>query len=409
MSDNVTVLTDPIMLDKTGLAIAAILADLNGQRAQGRVVSLDDTELLVNNVVDAQGAPAYVDDVTQYADYHITETGWYVFARIRNKYGLPVTGSTHVIGADGYIAAIGAEYIDVAVRFGVAGESRLVTIDWGEYTDKFVFRATDLALRNLDYRVTYYEYDLADYATWSYALTTDTTFALWKKYYTLEDGEYVLADVIYGDPVPADTYYVHSKIRLEGMPRNITYKFSEIIDAPVEVVLPDIADDGYGAWFEFKLLYYAQYSCTLIPPSDDVMIANNTVVNQTSGINVLDLHYNTTGGSKVWRFINTHTGYENTRALVGLEFVTPPAKSAYVAGETLDLTGAKLVATFSDGSRRNVTEANTDQSKVTYSPASGAALTAANDKVTATYRYMNGHTTLDKTLTATTPLTVTEV
>ena len=208
--------------------------------------------LLLRVKLEVDGAPYQPVD----ADFNLTETGWYVFARIRSKYGLSVTGSTHVIGADGYIATIGADHIDVAVRFGVAGESRLVTIDWGEYQDKFVFRATDLALRNLDYRVTYYEYDLADYATWSFALTTDTTFALWKKYYTLEDGEYVLADVIYGDPVPADTYYVHSKIRLEGMPRNITYKFSEIIDAPVEIVLPDIPDDGYGCWFEFKLLYY---------------------------------------------------------------------------------------------------------------------------------------------------------
>ena len=201
MPDNVNVLTDPVMLDRTGLAIAAILADLNGQRAQGRVVSLDDTELLVNNVVDAKGAPAYVDDVTQYADYHITDTGWYVFARIRNKYGLPVTGSTHIIGADGYIATIGADYIDVAVRFGVAGESRLVTIDWGEYLDKFIFRATDLALRNLDYRSTYYEYNIGNYATWTFALTADETFVRYKHYYTLEDGEYVPAEVVYGDPV----------------------------------------------------------------------------------------------------------------------------------------------------------------------------------------------------------------
>lgn len=412
MSDNVTVLTDPIMLDKTGLAIAAILADLNGQRAQGRVVSLDDTELLVNNVVDAQGAPKYVDDVTQYADYHITETGWYVFARIRNKYGMPVTGSTHVIGADGYIATIGAEYIDVAVRFGVAGESRLVTIDWGEYTDKFIFRATDLALRNLDYRSTYVEYDIGEYVTWSYALTTDETFVRYRQYFTLEDGEYKHADVIYGDPVPADTYYVHTLAHVEGMPRNITFMSAEIIDCPVEIVLPEIPEDGYGAWFEFRLRYDRQCSCTLIPPSDDVHITTDNLANHTAGINIIDLHYSFTGGNKSWSLISTHRSLNEYRHLVSLEFVEPPTKSAYVAGETLDLTGAKVVATFSDGSKHNVTTNETGNAATTrvtsYSPANGAALTTANDKVTCTFKYMEGHTVLQKTLTCTTPLTVTE-
>lgn len=407
-----SLVTRPPMLDDTGLAIAAYLADITGQRAQGRVVSLDDTELLVNNVVDAKGAPAYVDDVTQYADYNITETGWYVFARIRNKYGLPVTGSTHIVGADGYIAQIGADHIDVAVRFGVAGESRLVTIDWGEYTDKFIFRATDLALRNLDYRSTYVEYDIGEYVTWSYALTTDATFVRYRQYFTLEDGEYVKADVIYGDPVPADTYYVHTLAHFEGMPRNITYMSAEIIDCPVEIVLPEIPEDGYGAWFEFRLRYDRQCSCTLIPPSDDVHITTDNLANHTAGINIIDLHYSFTGGNKSWSLISTHRGLNEYRHLVGLEFVEPPTKSTYVAGETLDLTGAKVVATLSDGSRHNVTAENYVNSgavlrRTTFTPAAGAALTAGDTTLTATFEYMISHTVLEKTMTCTTPLTVT--
>ena len=45
-------------------------------------------------------------------------------------------------------------------------------------------------------------------------------------------------------------------------------------------------------------------------------------------------------------------------------------------------------------------------SKTTFTPAAGTALTTGNTTLTVTHRYMKGHETLEKTLTATIPLTV---
>ena len=42
--------------------------------------------------------------------------------------------------------------MDVAVRFDVAAQAKAVTVNWGTHSETFVFKATDLAVRNLDYR-----------------------------------------------------------------------------------------------------------------------------------------------------------------------------------------------------------------------------------------------------------------
>ena len=390
-----------------GAGLAELKSQITDVETLQRVSSLNTTHFAKGTSIEAVGIPVYVDDATDYPQYGLTETGWYVFARVTAKDSITVSASTVVNGAAGYIAVVGNSYIDLAVKFGVAAMTQEVVINWGTYTDTLLFKATDLALRNMDYRTTYVEYDIGEYLTWTYALTTDTTFQRYRQYFILDNGEYTKADVIYGDPVPADTYYVHTLAHFEGMPRNITYKSEEIIDCPIEIVLPEIDDDGYGAWFELRLRYDRQCSCTLIPPGDDVHIATDNLANHTAGINVLDLHYNATGGLKTWRLISTHTGLNEYRHLVGLAFAEPPTKTVYAVGETLDLTGAKVVATLSDGSKHNVTSDNSDTRKTTFSPANGAALTASDDKVTCTFKYMTGHTVLAKTMTCTTPLTVT--
>ena len=182
--------------------------------------------------------------------------------------------------------------------------SKAVVIDWGSYTDTFVFRATDLAVRNLDYRSTFYIYDIAPYAEYTYALTSDATFQAGQKYYTLSGGVYTEAEVTTGATVPANTYYVHTKLTFSGMTRNITYRFDEEIDCPLEIVLPEIPDDGYGAWFEIQMKQKDAYSLTLNVPAG-VSVATNSVVNIVEGVNVLDLIYADVGDAKVWRGINT--------------------------------------------------------------------------------------------------------
>ena len=340
------------------------------------------------------GAPVYVEDVSEYAGYGITEKGWYIFAKITAPDGKKVTAGTTVTGADGYNATKGDDHVAVAVRFGVAAESKAVRVAWDADTvETFVFKATDLAVRNLDYRATFYVYDIADYVSWEFARTTDTTFGEGKKYY-LPDGEggyaeaevaaggavpayyeksetyaltadttfqegktyytksgdvYTEAAVTVGEAVAADTYYEktvsyaltedaafvsgktyytlsegtyseaavtagdaivvyykHSKVIFEGMARNISYRLDEIIDCAVEIRVPEIEEDGYGAWYEIQTRMDGAYSVTLTLP-EGVTAGTTTTQAFAAGIDTIDLHYVAVGGAKTWQLINTAT------------------------------------------------------------------------------------------------------
>lgn len=459
------------------------LESLKGGSTSSRITSLDDTKIAVSGAfVMAVGIPTYVNDVSVYSEYGLTETGWFLFCRIvSGNSNVKSSEETTVDGAAGCIISDG--HIDVAIRFGVAAMSQLVTVHWNaEEQETFVFLATDLAARNLDKRSTFYMYDVAEFATWhyklstdaafvgtkyytrhdgvysqaavkaqdyvpadtyythayvisndevfqdgttyytvsggiytpaevvpgeplapegvepvpvyyvdewtltadtrfvgtryykehdgvyeqvavkaedtvpayyiqvpTYTLTTDTTFAEGTNYYTLVNDVYVLAEVTIGDPIPADTYYiltmpyvqteesvfaagityytkqdgeyiqaevtvgdpipayyVHAKVIFEGMTRNISYRFNDLIDCPVEIVLPEIEENGYGAWYEIQMRYAATYSCTLTLP-EGVKAGTTTSQTQTAGINVIDLHYVSVDGAKTWQLINTHT------------------------------------------------------------------------------------------------------
>lgn len=194
-------LEEPVILDKTGVRIAEALENRNVQR----VYPLEFSKILVNNVIEAIGNPEYVEDVEKYAAYGITEKGWYIFARIYANDG----GFVSVEGVAGYIAEAGAGHVDVAVLFGVASVSQVVVIDWGTYQETFAFKATDLAVRNLDYRVTFYVYDADEFATWHYKRSTDAVF-VGTKYYTEHNGVYMQAAVKAHEHVPADTFYTHA-------------------------------------------------------------------------------------------------------------------------------------------------------------------------------------------------------
>lgn len=299
--------TKPILLDETGRRMADALESIaEGLERPVRIISLTDT-VITDGIIEVVGTPTYVSDVTQYAAYGITQTGWYVFCRITAPTGITVLANTTVSGAAGSILTIGAEYVDIAVRFGVAAVSQRVTINWGTQAETFTFKASDLAVRNLDYRTTFYVYDISPFATWSYALTSDATFASGKTYYTENNGAYTAAEVTEGETVPADTYYEHSKLRFAGMVRNVTYRFNEMVDAPIEIVLPVVPDDGYGAWFEIQMQYNSGYSVTLLPEDSTVKVGTTSTQGQTAGINVIDLQYADVNGVKMWTLLNTHT------------------------------------------------------------------------------------------------------
>ena len=371
------------------------LESLKGGSTSSRITSLDNTKIVVSGtVVQAVGIPTYVNDndVSVYSEYGLTETGWYLFCRIvSGNSNVKSSAETTVEGAAGYIVSEG--YIDVAIRFEVAPMSQLITVRWNaEEQETFVFLAIDLAIRNLDNRTTFYIYDITDFVTWTYKLTTDTAFAASTAYFVKQDGEYVpaevtaedpvpayyiqvptytpttdttfadgtnyytlvnnvyvLATVTVGDPIPADTYYiltmpyvqaedptfiagttyytkaegeyiqaevtvgdpipayyVHAKVIFQGMTRNISYRCNTLIDCPIEIVLPEIEENGYGAWYEIQMRYAGTYSCTLTLP-EGVKVGTTATQAQTAGINVIDLHYVSVDGAKTWQLINTHT------------------------------------------------------------------------------------------------------
>ena len=315
-----------------GKAMAARLDTIakalqNGQGvqivSQHRIHTLDATTLMAGAWIEAQGVPTYVDDVTDddYAAYNLTDTGWYVFARIDAPEGSAVTANTTVTGAKAIITPE-AEYVDVAVRFDVAAETVEVVIDWNgteddNVTERFFFKATDLAIRNLDYRTTFYVYDAAPFTTWEYVLTADTNFVADVQYYTKDENDvYTLAvagtDYNVGDAIPADTYYRHSKVIFSGMARNVTYRCATIIDCPMEFILPEIEDETHGCWFEIRCQHAGEYSMTLTPPSADVKIATEHTQKETAGINMINLHYTVIGNTKLWRFLNTHSSIPTT-------------------------------------------------------------------------------------------------
>ena len=189
------------------------LESLKGGSTSSRITSLDDTKIAVSGAfVMAVGIPTYIPgyaDMSAYREYNITEEGWYLFCRITSvNSNVKSSAETTVEGAAGYIISDG--HIDVAIRFDHIAMSQLVTVHWSaKESETFVFLATDLASRNLDYRTTFYVYDIAEFATWEYAPAADAAF-VGTEYYTESNGVYTRAAVIAGEAIPEDTYYTHA-------------------------------------------------------------------------------------------------------------------------------------------------------------------------------------------------------
>ena len=269
-----------------------------------RVKAVEDDKTISGEIFEAVGIPTYISDPTGYTSYGLTEPGWYSFAEIRPKSGTEVdAGTVTVEGTAGWYVEDSRVY--AAVRFEVAAMSKPVTISWGSYTETIIFKATDLAIRNLDQRVTFYVYDADPFTTWEYAATTDTKFVAGKKYYTKDGDDYVEAEVTAGEAV-TEGYYVHSKVIISGLVRNVTYRLNQIVDCPMEFVLPEIDDETHGAWYEIRCRHAGTYSMTL-PPPEGVKIATEHTQKETACINMINLHYTVVDGVKIWRFMNTHS------------------------------------------------------------------------------------------------------
>lgn len=284
--------TEPVILDSTGRRIAENLADIRGEATPARRVAtlMEGHDMASGRVVNVAGIPNYIEeeDISDYSSYGITESGWYAFARIFAKPLDPVAVGFSVTGAYYITPSIGADHVDVAVKFGVAAETKKVIVNWGEIQEPFYFQAVDLAIRNMDYRVTFYQYDLNPYCTWTWAAASGT-FSADKSYYKLIDGEYVKdTTVVTGQTIPASTYYTHSGVTVSGFVKNISYTLDEI-DCPITINLPEV-EENYGAWFEVQTKFLAVYSITLTAVSPD-KVSGKLVHSPKAGVDIINLMY----------------------------------------------------------------------------------------------------------------------
>ena len=259
------------------------LESLKGGSTSSRITSLDNTKIVVSGAfVMAVGIPTYVNDVSVYSEYGLTETGWYLFCRITSgNSNVKSSAETTVDGAAGCI--VSDEHIDVAIRFEVAAMSQLVTVHWNaEESETFVFLATDLATRNLDYRVTFYVYDADPFVKWHYKRSADPVF-VGTKYYTEENGVYTQAAVKAHEHVPADTYYTHAYVLATDevfQDGKVYYTLAAGVYTPAEVVpgdplvpaepdpevpVPTYYVDEYTLTTDYRFVgtrYYAQHDGT---------------------------------------------------------------------------------------------------------------------------------------------------
>ena len=262
------------------------LESLKGGSTSSRITSLDDTKIAVSGAfVMAVGIPTFIPgyaDMSAYREYNITKEGWYLFCRIvSGNSNVKSSAETTVEGAAGYIISDG--HIDVAIRFEVAAMSQLVTVHWNaEESETFVFLATDLATRNLDYRVTFYVYDADPFVKWHYKRSADPVF-VGTKYYTEENGVYTQAAVKAHEHVPADTYYTHAYVLATDevfQDGKVYYTLAAGVYTPAEVVpgdplvpaepdpevpVPTYYVDEYTLTTDYRFVgtrYYAQHDGT---------------------------------------------------------------------------------------------------------------------------------------------------
>ena len=289
---------------------AAIWRDKDTSMA---VESLDQDVAFGQNVVEVLGRPTYVSDVTDYSEYRLTETGWYAFARITAQEGVLVTAETTVDGAEGYVAEVGEDHVDVAVKFDFAAQAVAVTIDWGAYEEAITFRATDMAVANLNEATGIHVPDAADVVTWTYALTEDAAFVEGKAYYTEDDGVYTLDDSwTAGDAVTANTYFERTKATFSGMEPNMVYALSDPVGCPIEIEMPAISSGGgMNIWYGLRLLYTDELTVTVTPSDQgDEILSTSGDFTLEAGINDLKIRLLEAGGVKLWRLACEHSDIE---------------------------------------------------------------------------------------------------
>lgn len=159
------------------------------------------------------------------------------------------------------------------------------------------------------------------------------------------------------DAIGTSSEFIPVKIQVVTPPTKTIYKVGERLDLS-GIVVNLVGTNG--------VQIDVTSACTFSPANNTVLTASDTTVTVT----YLYQHDGTTFTTSQALVI---------RELSSIAVTTPPTKTAYQTGETLDLTGIVVTATYSDGFTANVT------SDCTFNPANGTVLSSSDTSVTITY------------------------
>lgn len=158
-----------------------------------------------------------------------------------------------------------------------------------------------------------------------------------------------------GNPIGAQPTPV--MIQITTPPTKTIYKVGEQLDL-TGIVVKLIGTEGMSI--------EVTSACTFSPANGTILTSSDTSVTVSYHYAEGNLDFTTSLAITV-------------RELLSIAVTTPPIKTAYQVGDTLDLTGIVVTATYSDGYTANVT------ADCVFDPANGTVLTAADTSVDITY------------------------
>ena len=174
---------------------------------------------------------------------------------------------------------------------------------------------------------------------------------------------------------------------IDGVATEVRQLFGTVNDIPSDsdnqLVYKDADGDAVTPSLDYKYLDNGSGGITMVETDGtEIFLGVNIKKTDNSLVNIIP------GGS-----------YEPAdKVLKSIRFKKKPTKLTYTAGDTLDLTGTVIQATWETGEKSDVA---LDDGDLTFSPLSGATLTVDDTTITATYKFPHTGTQVTKEATCT--------
>ncbi|MBQ7563922.1 MAG: bacterial Ig-like domain-containing protein [Lachnospiraceae bacterium] len=169
------------------------------------------------------------------------------------------------------------------------------------------------------------------------------------------------------DPDPEPTEKTLLSITVTGQPSKTVFTVGDELDLSGIAITASYSDDSTA-----EVSHY----CTSDP------LPGSTLT--TEGVNTITLSY-TEGGVTKTTTINITVVEKIVKVLSSLSMTSMPSKGSYVTGDTIDLTGMVVEATYTDGSTEDVTD------KCLVDPPEGTYITSSSSyELFVTVSYSSG-------------------